>query len=53
MGEFPGLTLEQLAEESSGLSETWDESVSKDEDVELVIRSIVDLGDEPPTLHQR
>jgi hypothetical protein len=48
MGEFPGLKLEQLAEESSGSSETWDESVSEDEDVELAIRSIMDLGNESP-----
>jgi hypothetical protein len=47
MAEFPGLTLEQLAEECSGSSETWDESVSEDEDVELAIRSNMDLADEP------
>jgi hypothetical protein len=46
MGEFPGLKLEQLAEESSGSSETWNESVSEDE--ELAIKSNMDLGDEPP-----
>jgi hypothetical protein len=47
MGEFPGLTLEQLAKASSGSSETWDENLSEDEDVELPIQSIMDLGDEP------
>jgi hypothetical protein len=47
-GEFPRRTLEQLADESSGWSEAWDESVSEDQDVELAIRSIMDVGDEPP-----